>query len=654
MIEIRDVTKRYGEVTALDGVSMAVDEGSAVGVVGTNGAGKTTLFRLLVGHTTPDSGSVEVAGQSPTAGAKLRERVGFVPEDAAFDPRLTGREVLEVHARLRGVDADTRGERVERVLSTIGLQDAADRRIEGYSNGMTQRLAIGTALVRRPDVLLLDEPTAALDPQGVDAFNAVVDRVRERTSVTLVLTSHVLSEVERLCDRVLVLHEGAVDARGSVDDVSALAGDSVTVRLRPAEPGDADDLGAVLRDTATVEDVRRQDDTIVVRCPRPDAFDAVSTARAHTELAGFEVEEPGLADAFDVVVDRDRDHLSEGMATDSSATDSSATDSSDGDPVGTSEIESACADGGPQAVPTREVGELLADVGSTDATQTAIEGEEKTEHAQATPSLSASIPKAILGFAGREYRIAARSRWPVGLAVLFAVFTAGIVQYGATGVGASTVPATIASIAALSTYLVPLAALAFGYATVVGPLQRGELDVLYALPVPRWTVVVGAYAGRAFAFAGAIVLGFAAGGAVLFRFAGVPAVHAYLPTVAAAMLAGLAFLAIGVLVSTLATEKAHALGGALLAWAWFVLVHDVVALTAVVLVDLPASALAVLIAANPADCLRILGMSGVPTAGGGAGALGATELTVPVILLALVAWIVLPLAAAARLAGRHD
>jgi len=109
-----------------------------------------------------------------------------------------------------------------------------------------------------------------------------------------------------------------------------------------------------------------------------------------------------------------------------------------------------------------------------------------------------------------------------------------------------------------------------------------------------------------------------------------------------------------VLVSTLATEKAHALGGALLAWAWFVLVHDVVALTAVVLVDLPASALAVLIAANPADCLRILGMSGVPTAGGGAGALGATELTVPVILLALVAWIVLPLAAAARLAGRHD
>jgi len=301
MLDIRDVTKTYGAVRALDGVSLTVDEGEAVGVVGTNGAGKTTLFRLLVGHSTPDAGTVRVAGVEPTAGATLRERVGFVPEDAAFDPRLTGREVLELHARLRGVPADERAERVERVLATVGLGDPADRRVEGYSNGMGQRLAVGTALVRRPDVLLLDEPTAALDPQGVDALHSVVDRVRERTSVTLVVTSHVLDEVERLCDRVVVMDDGEVRARGAVDDVAAAAGDDVTVRLRPAAPDGLD--AATVEGVDDAVDATERDDAVVASCPSDVAFDVVAAARDACELDGFEVSEPGLAEAFDAVVD---------------------------------------------------------------------------------------------------------------------------------------------------------------------------------------------------------------------------------------------------------------------------------------------------------------------------------------------------------------
>jgi Cu-processing system ATP-binding protein len=677
MIEISDVTKRYGSVTALDGVSMTVDEGSAVGLVGTNGAGKTTLFRLLVGHATPDAGDVRVAGREPTAGAALRERVGFVPEDASFDPRLTAREVLALHARLRGVPDADRAERVERVLATVGLADAADRRVAGYSNGMTQRLAIGTALVRRPDVLLLDEPTAALDPRGVEAFNAVVDRVRERTSVTLVVTSHVLSEVERLCDRVVVMDDGGVVARGSVADVRAIAGDAVTVRLRP---GSGTEQAAIERELEdALEPLRAdaddqiecdvRDDQTVVTCPRTVAFDVVAAARERLDLAGFEVEEPGLADAFAAAIDEGT--TGQGAIEDASNVESASTNDADVDgevDEGQDASAEPCADGGVATpdhpvVPTGSEELPRSDEGTKSEEATGFEDESSTSEATASevatstrtemPSFAASLPAAIAGIARREYRIASRSRWPLGLAVLFATFTVGVVQYGATDVGASTIPAVVASVAALSTYVVPLAALAFGYATVVGPRERGELDVLYALPVPRWSVVVGAYAGRAFAFAGAVVLGYAAGGAALYRVGGATAVGAFLPTIGAAALAGLAFLAIAVLVSTVASEKAHALGGALLAWAWFVLVHDVVALTAIVLVDLPASALAALVAVNPAAAMRVLGAVGVPSASGTAGALGATDLTPGVLALALVAWIVGAVGLAAWFAGRR-
>ncbi|MFC7196107.1 ABC transporter ATP-binding protein [Halosimplex aquaticum] len=163
MIEVTDVTKRYGDVAAVDGVSLSVPSGASLGLVGTNGAGKTTLFRLLVGHETPDSGTVRVAGVDPTGGTHVRERVGYLPEHAGFQPALTGAEVLGYYADMRGVEAAD----VDTLLSVVGLGDAGDRRVGGYSNGMNRRLGLAVALLGDPDVLLLDEPTAGLDPAGV-------------------------------------------------------------------------------------------------------------------------------------------------------------------------------------------------------------------------------------------------------------------------------------------------------------------------------------------------------------------------------------------------------------------------------------------------------------------------------------------------------
>jgi Cu-processing system ATP-binding protein len=228
-IETTDLTKRYGDVTALDGVSLSVEAGTTFGLLGTNGAGKSTLFKLLVGHLTPDAGQVTVGGREVSdAGHRLREVVGYVPEHAGFPDALTGREVLGYHARLRGVPKAERPDRVAAALGTVGLADAADRRVGGYSNGMNRRLALASALLDRPRLLLLDEPTAGLDPLGVAEFHRILDRLRDESDLTVVITTHVLSEVEALCEDAAVLHDGDLLFDGAVDDLREL--------------GDGDDL----------------------------------------------------------------------------------------------------------------------------------------------------------------------------------------------------------------------------------------------------------------------------------------------------------------------------------------------------------------------------------------------------------------------------
>ncbi|MFB6269052.1 MAG: ATP-binding cassette domain-containing protein [Halobacterium sp.] len=293
-IQIRDVEKSYGTVTALDGASLTVGRGETLGLVGRNGAGKTTLFKLLVGHETPDAGTVTVAGRSPADGTALRERVGYLPESAGFPPSLSGREVLSFHARVRDVPGDVRDRRVERLLATVGLADAADRAVGGYSNGMNRRLGLATALVGDPDVLLLDEPTAGLDPAGVADFHAVVDALGRETDVTVLVTSHVLPEIERLCDRVAVLEDGHIAAAGGVDDLRHAAADAVTVDATLDDPGTVADR---LRDHAAVADVVVRGNHLQVECERDAAFDVLDVLR-DADVSSFEVTEPGLDAVF--------------------------------------------------------------------------------------------------------------------------------------------------------------------------------------------------------------------------------------------------------------------------------------------------------------------------------------------------------------------
>lgn len=211
-IEITDVRKRYGKTTALDGVTLHVRRGEAIGIIGPNGAGKTTLMATLLGLVDPDSGSVLIAGNSPHSLATKR-RIGYVPERIGFSRWMSGRALVDVHARLCGI-RDRRA--VEAMLTRVGLEPAAwDRPLKKYSRGMLQRAALAQALIGRPEILLLDEPTSGIDPVGAVRFREIVAELKA-AGVTVVLNSHQLDQMERICDRVAFLRAGRIELTESV------------------------------------------------------------------------------------------------------------------------------------------------------------------------------------------------------------------------------------------------------------------------------------------------------------------------------------------------------------------------------------------------------------------------------------------------------
>jgi Cu-processing system ATP-binding protein len=296
-IEVSEVTKTYGDVTALDSLSLTVEKGATFGLLGTNGAGKSTLFKLLVGHMTPDAGALAVAGtEVTTAGAAIRRDVGYLPEHAGFPPALTGREVLAFTARMR--DLAGASERITNVFSVVGLEDAADRRVGGYSNGMTRRLALATALLSQPKILLLDEPTAGLDPRGVSAFHRTVQYLADRESLTVVLSSHVLSEIESLCDSVAILHDGRLQTEGTVAALKRQIDSVVNVHVRLQTADDVDDAMETI--SAHEGDVTSVTGTsLAIECPPQVATNLVAALDDAVELDGYEIREPGLERVFE-------------------------------------------------------------------------------------------------------------------------------------------------------------------------------------------------------------------------------------------------------------------------------------------------------------------------------------------------------------------
>jgi ABC-2 type transport system ATP-binding protein len=274
--------KRYGRRTAVDGVSFTVGRGEVVGLLGPNGAGKTSVIKMLLGLVRPDAGEVLLLGR-PGRDPRARERVGYLPELFRYQPWLAAAEVLALHVRLAGVRVAADEQR--EVLARVGLAERAGDRVGGFSKGMQQRLGLAVALVARPELVVLDEPTSALDPLGRVDVRDVVLSLRER-GVAVLLNSHLIGEVERVCDRVVILDRGRVAAAGTLGEL--LGQRELRLRLTGLTPAAEARLAAVGATSRAGEEV-------TVALPADD--DGTTVPRLVADLVGLGVHvhavEPG-------------------------------------------------------------------------------------------------------------------------------------------------------------------------------------------------------------------------------------------------------------------------------------------------------------------------------------------------------------------------
>jgi ABC-2 type transport system ATP-binding protein len=237
-IEAEDLFKTYpGDVRALDGLSFSVEEGTVFGVLGPNGAGKSTAVRIVTTLARPDAGRAQVAGHDVLADpAKVRNAIGVVGQRAGADREATARENLRLSARLHGMRGTERESRIDELLERFGLSDAADRIVRGFSGGMERRLDIALALVHRPRVLFLDEPTTGLDPEVRADMWHEIDRLGREEGMTVLLTTHYLEEADRLAAQLAIVDRGKVVATGSPDELKReLSGDAMQVELLQPE-----------------------------------------------------------------------------------------------------------------------------------------------------------------------------------------------------------------------------------------------------------------------------------------------------------------------------------------------------------------------------------------------------------------------------------
>jgi ABC-2 type transport system ATP-binding protein len=236
VIETTNLSKRFGEVTAVDRLNLTIRQGEIFGFLGHNGAGKTTTIRLLNGVLEPSNGAARVLGLTPLPdGPILRRRTGVLTETPSLDERLTGRENLAIYADLYGVPAPQAAGRVAELLATFDLSDRAEEKVGGYSKGMKQRLALARALLHAPEILFLDEPTSGLDPVAARQVHRLITRLSREQGRTVFMCSHNLAEAQALCDRVGVMENGRLLAIGTPAELMQQMQKALRLELEVAE-----------------------------------------------------------------------------------------------------------------------------------------------------------------------------------------------------------------------------------------------------------------------------------------------------------------------------------------------------------------------------------------------------------------------------------
>ncbi len=332
-IELRGVTKEFADVTAVRDLDLTVEEGEVYGFLGPNGAGKSTTINMVLDLVRPTTGTVSVLGRDATTDSvAIRERTGVLPEGFAVYDRLTGRKHVEFAIESKDADADA-----DAILDRVGLAGDGDRTAGGYSKGMQQRLALGMALVGDPDLLILDEPSSGLDPAGAKEMREIVRAEADR-GATVFFSSHVLGQVEAVCDRVGIMREGELVAEDSVEGLREAVGSEETLEIETA--GVTDEGVAAVRALDGVSRVDRDGDVLVVGC----ASDAKTSVIGTLEESGvtvedFHTEEASLEDLFLAYTEGDGPAPDDGEGDDGDAATAAETPADPDEDVAAEEVD---------------------------------------------------------------------------------------------------------------------------------------------------------------------------------------------------------------------------------------------------------------------------------------------------------------------------
>ena len=299
-VEVEGLVREFrGGVRAVDGIYLSVEPGEIYGFLGPNGAGKSTTVLMLTTLLPPTAGTARVAGYDIVReGSKVRAAIGAALQEAALDPFLTGREHVQLQAAMHGLKRGERKKRGDELLGRVGLMEAADRKVRGYSGGMKRRLDLALALVHRPETLFLDEPTTGLDPQSRSALWDEVSRLAKEDGVTVFLTTQYLEEADVLADRVGIIDRGRIVAEDTPETLKAEVGYS-SVEAKPADPHDLEAISRVLERFG--EPIAASAGAAAVRLERgteglADVVRALD--REDLRVAHLELSEPSLNDVY--------------------------------------------------------------------------------------------------------------------------------------------------------------------------------------------------------------------------------------------------------------------------------------------------------------------------------------------------------------------
>jgi len=295
LLSVKELTKRFGTNTAVDRISFKLEQGHCMALLGPNGAGKTTTLKMLSGLLSPTSGAIQM-GESQHERKDIRASIGYLPQYPAFFSWMSGREFLELSGKLAGMTGKEASSRARELLARVGLETAAKRRIGGYSGGMKQRLGLAQAVVHRPQLLILDEPVSALDPQGRREVMELLKEMKQET--TLLFSTHILHDAEEICDDITIMHQGKIVIEGSLQQLRRQhQKPQIRLRVEHVRPAWIEEL----RGKPYVQDLRVESEQIIMEVT------ALTEARQQLlqefaeqkiELESFETGRTTLEDLF--------------------------------------------------------------------------------------------------------------------------------------------------------------------------------------------------------------------------------------------------------------------------------------------------------------------------------------------------------------------